>query len=75
MVCTYTACVQVLRSGQLIEYGDPYELLCEPNSYLRRLVEHTGPVASQKLTSMACSAHEERKTQNKLDEIMMMTPL
>ena len=75
MVCTYTACVQVLRSGQLIEYGDPYELLCEPNSYLRRLVEHTGPVASQKLTSMARSAHEERKTQNKLDEIMMMTPL
>ena len=75
MVCTYTACVQVLRSGQLIEYGDPYELLCEPNSYLRRLVEHTGPVASQKLTTMARNAHEERETQNKLDETMMVTPL
>ena len=75
MVCTYTACVQVLRSGQLIEYGDPYELLCEPNSYLRRLVEHTGPVASQKLTSMARNAHEERKNNISMNSYIMITPL
>ena len=52
--------VQVLRSGQLCEYGDPHELLCDPESYLRRLVEHTGPLSAQKLINMARTAHEER---------------
>ena len=60
LVAECTVCVQVLRSGQLCEYGDPHELLCDPDSYLRRLVEHTGPLAAQKLINMARTAHEER---------------
>ena len=55
-------CAQVLRAGVLCEYGEPYELLCNPNSYLLRLVEHTGAVAAQKLKNMARSAYEERYT-------------
>ena len=54
-------CAQVLRAGELCEYGEPYELLCNPNSYLLRLVEHTGAVAAQKLKNMARSAYEERQ--------------
>ena len=54
-------CVQVLRAGELCEYGEPYQLMSQPKSYLLRLVDHTGPVAAQKLKNMAYTAH--KKTQ------------
>ena len=53
---------QVLRAGELCEYGEPYELLCNSNSYLLRLVERTGAVAAQRLMNMAYQAHEERQS-------------
>ena len=53
-------CVQVLRTGELREYGEPYKLLSDPNSYLLRLVDHTGPVAAQNLKNMAFNAHQHR---------------
>ena len=56
----YVYCAQVLRAGELCEYGEPYELLSDPNSYLLRLVEHTGPAAAERLINMAHSAHAER---------------
>ena len=54
-------CVQVLRAGELCEYGEPYQLMSQPKSYLLRLVDHTGPVAAQKLKNMAYTAHEHRQ--------------
>ena len=48
---------QILQAGEMREYGEPYQLLCDPNSYLLRLVEHTGPVAAGKLKDMAQTAH------------------
>ena len=47
----------MLRAGELCEYGEPYQLLSDPNSYLLRLVDHTGAVAAQKLKNMAYTAH------------------
>ena len=49
--------MQVLRGGEMHEYGEPHQLLCNPNSYLLRLVEHTGPVAAERLKNMAQTAH------------------
>ena len=53
---------QVLRAGELCEFGEAHELLDNPNSYLLRLVEHTGPVAATKLKNMALSAYNSRRT-------------
>ena len=41
----------------MYEYGDPHQLLCDPNSYLLRLVDHTGPVAAERLKNMVQTAH------------------
>ena len=43
-----------------MEYDEPYELLCRPDSYLKKLVDHTGAVATEKLQNMALLAHNER---------------
>ena len=53
-------CVQVLRAGVLCEYGQPYELLSNAESRLLQLVEHTGPIAAQKLKNMAYTAYQNR---------------
>ena len=47
----------------MCEYDEPHDLLTQPNSYLGRLVEHTGAIAAQKLKAMALKAHNERKLQ------------
>ena len=47
----------------MCEYDEPHVLLTQPNSYLGRLVEHTGAIAAQKLKAMALKAHNERKLQ------------
>lgn len=54
--------IMVLRAGELCEFGEAHELLDNPNSYLLRLVEHTGPVAATKLKNMALSAYNSRRT-------------
>ena len=48
---------QVLQAGEMREYGEPHQLLCDQNSYLSMLVEHTGPVAAERLKNMAKTAH------------------
>ena len=52
--------MQVLKEGQICDYGKPYELLSNPDSQLLRLVEHTGPVAAQKLKSLAYTAYQSK---------------
>jgi ATP-binding cassette subfamily C (CFTR/MRP) protein 4 len=56
--------IMVLRFGELIEFGEPHELMSNAESYLLRLVDHTGPIASAKLKEMALDSHNAR---NKLD--------
>ena len=58
---------QVLRAGEMCEYGEPHQLLCDPNSYLLRLVEHTGPVAAERLKDIAQTAH-----MNKMKNILFV---
>ena len=57
MIFVFFSSNQVLQAGEMREYGEPHQLLCDPNSYLLRLVEHTGPVAAEKLKNMAQTAH------------------
>ena len=51
-------------------HGEPHQLLCDPNSYWLRLVEHTGPVTAERLKNMAQTAHlkvhqrQQNNTQN-----------
>ena len=51
-------------SGELCEYDEPHVLLAQHNSYLGKLVEHTGAIAAQRLKAMALSAYNERISQN-----------
>ena len=51
----------MFRSGELCEYDKPHVLLTQHNSYLGKLVEHTGAIAAQRLKAMASSAYNERK--------------
>ncbi len=52
--------LQVLRNGELLEYGEPYDLLCNPDSYLLRLVDQTGPTSAEKLKMIALNVHNEK---------------
>ena len=58
---TVPASSQVVSRGQLKEFDTPYQLLQNPRSQLRRMVEKTGPSASRKLHQMALDAHLRQK--------------
>ena len=51
----------MVSRGQLKEFDTPYQLLQNPRSQLRRMVEKTGPSASRKLHQMALDAHLKQK--------------
>ena len=44
---------QVLQSGNIVEFDQPYLLLKNPSSYFAALVAQTGTVESEKLTEVA----------------------
>ena len=44
---------KVLDKGVIVEYDVPYELLCNDDSHLLKLVEHTGPASADKLRKIA----------------------
>ena len=48
---------QVINNGQVKEFASPYRLLQNPLSQFYKMVEKTGPEASQKLHQMALNAH------------------
>jgi len=56
----------------LCEFGEAHELLDDPNSYLLRLVEHTGPIAAAKLKNMALIAYTSRRTSTVWDYIIII---
>ena len=51
----------MVSRGQLKEFDTPYQLLQNPRSQLRKMVEKTGPSASRKLHQMALDAHLRQK--------------
>lgn len=53
--------MQVMSMGQILEFDTPYALVQNPQSHLKRLVEHTGPSASRKLHQMAFEAHKHKE--------------
>ncbi|XP_019851290.1 PREDICTED: multidrug resistance-associated protein 4-like [Amphimedon queenslandica] len=53
--------IMVLDKGELVEYDEPYLLLCESSSYLGQLVDQTGPVNAKKLRDIALVCHQKNK--------------
>ena len=51
-----TVALQVMSRGQVKEFDTPFHLLQNSNSQLYKMVEKTGPTASQKLHQMALDA-------------------
>ena len=49
-------CLQVMSNGRVKEFASPYRLLQNSDSQLYKMVEKTGPEASQKLHQMALEA-------------------
>lgn len=49
--------IMVLRFGEIAEFNEPHVLLSKPNSYLLRLVEHTGPGTAAKLKEIATDTY------------------
>jgi hypothetical protein len=49
----------VLSFGELCEFGEPYKLICQSDSYLRYLVDKTGPQTAVKLKEMALRAYND----------------
>ena len=54
-------CTQVMSKGHVKEFDSPHRLLQNPNSQFCKMVETTGPTASQKLRAMAQEAHTRRR--------------
>ena len=52
-VCDFP--IKVLKAGEILEYDRPRLLLSNPESYLLKLVNQTGPLAAEKLKAMAKS--------------------
>ena len=52
---------QVMSKGHVNEFNSPHRLLQNPNSQFCKMVETTGPTASQKLRAMAQEAHTRRR--------------
>ena len=48
--------IKVLKAGEILEYDRPHLLLSNPESYLLKLVDQTGPLAAEKLKAMALNA-------------------
>ena len=46
----------MMSNGRVKEFGSPYRLLQNPDSQLYKMVEKTGPEASEKLHQMAIEA-------------------
>ena len=45
-----------------MEYGESHELLSNSESYLLRLVEHTGPAVAEKLKKIALDVYLKKKS-------------
>ena len=52
---------QVMNKGQVKEFESPHRLLQDPSSQFSKMVDKTGPAASQKLRAMAQEAHLRRR--------------
>ena len=50
-----------MNRGQVKEFDQPYQLLQQPNSLFRRMVDQTGEIASRKLYEMAQEADLRRR--------------
>ena len=50
-----------MNKGQLKEFESPHRLLQDPSSQFSKMVDKTGPAASQKLRTMAQEAHLRRR--------------
>ena len=50
--------MQMIKAGKICEYGNPYQLLSNQESLFLQLVERAGPVAAQKLKSLAYTAYQ-----------------
>ena len=55
--CNMYMYMQVLDKGEVCEYGVPYELMCNPDSMLLKLVESTGPTSADELKSIAVAPY------------------
>ena len=53
--------IQVMSKGQVKEFERPHHLLQDPSSQFSKMVDKTGPTASQKLRAMAQEAHTRRR--------------
>ena len=53
--------MQVMNKGQVKEFASPHRLLQDPSSQFYKMVDKTGPAASQKLRAMAQEAHTRRR--------------
>ena len=53
--------IQVMSKGQVKEFERPHHLLQDPSSQFSKMVDKTGPTASQKLRAMAQEAHTHRR--------------
>ena len=49
--------MQVLDKGEMREYGEPYELMCNADSLLLQLVDKTGLVESERLKQIAVAPY------------------
>ena len=50
-----------MNEGQVKEFESPHRLLQDPSSQFSKMVDKTGPAASQKLRAMAQEAHLRRR--------------
>jgi len=49
--------ILVLSDGKVVEFGQPYELLCDQNGVLHELAEQTGATAKDRLLEIARTAY------------------
>ena len=50
-----------MNKGQAKEFDSPHRLLLNPSSQFSKMVDKTGPTASQKLRTMAQEAHTRKR--------------
>ena len=52
--------ILVLSDGEVVEFGQPYELLCDKSGVLTELAEQTGEASKDRLFQIAKASYFER---------------